>query len=146
MVLLKMEQFPLDLNIKEISMINITRQRIGIYYKNREWGKECFEHILSKIPQEMIDKIINSKNEMSCRLINGDTIRAVCATESSRGCKFTCAIVQDNINNEIMQKIIYPCISYPVARVKDIEELTANYVAIKQELPRKKFVKIKVRY
>lgn len=59
MVLLKMEQFPRDLNIKEINMINminITLQKIGIYYKNKEWGKRCFNKIISEIPREMIEK------------------------------------------------------------------------------------------
>ena len=57
MVLLKMEQFPQDLNIKEeINMINITLQKIGIFYKNEEWGKRCFNKIISEIPREMIKK------------------------------------------------------------------------------------------
>lgn len=157
MVLLKMEQFPRDLNIKEINMINITLQKIGIYYKNKEWGKRCFNKIISEIPREMIEKVVNNDNdnEMYCGLINGDTIRAIRANDSARGYKFTSAIVQDNITRKVLQEIIYPCVLYPVSIINNAEDVAANYVAIKQELPRqeiaskkkdKKFFKIKVRY
>lgn len=155
MVLLKMEQFPRDLNIKEINMINITLQKIGIYYKNKEWGKRCFNKIVSEIPREMIKKIVNNDNEMYCSLINGDTIRAIRAGGNVRGCKFTGAIVQGDITRKVLQEIIYPCVLYPVSIIDNVEDVTANYVAIKQELPRqeiaskkkdKKFLKIKVRY
>lgn len=155
MVLLKMEQFPRDLNIKEINMINITLQKIGIYYKNKEWGKRCFNKIISEIPREMIEKVVNNDNEMYCGLINGDTIRAIRANDSVRGCKFTSAIVQDNITRKVLQEIIYPCVLHPVSIINNAEDVAANYVAIKQELPRqkiaskkkdKKFFKIKVRY
>lgn len=155
MGLLKMGQFPRDLNIKEISMINITLQRIGIYYRDREWGKQCFEKIISEIPKEMIDRISNNKNEMYCHLINGDSIRAVRAGDGARGCKFTGAIVQDDVTRRVLEEIIYPCVRYPVSIISNPEDVTATYATIKQELSRqeviikkkdKKFVKIKVRY
>ena len=157
MVLLKMEQFPRDLNIEEINMINITLQKIGIYYKNKEWGKRCFNKIISEIPREMIEKVVNNDNdnEMYCGLINGDTIRAIRANDSVREYKFTSAIVQDNITRKVLQEIIYPCVLHPVSIINNAEDVAANYVAIKQELPRqeiaskkkdKKFIKIKVRY
>ncbi len=148
MVLLRMGQFPQDLSIKEISMINLTRKKIGIYCKDREWGKQCFERVVSQIPQEMIDKVINSKSRMHCSLINGDTINVVSASDNAKGYKFTDAIVQDGVDRDILNLIVYPAIQMPVAVVRDVDEIVANYVAIKQELPRnnKKFVKIKVRY
>lgn len=136
-------------------MVNISRQRIGIYYRDKEWGKRCFKHIVNQIPQEIIDKVINNNNEMSCYLTNGDTIKALRASEGARGFKFTGAIVQDEVTKRVLQKIIYPCIQHPVSIIRDAEDVTATYAAIKQELPRqeiatkrkdKKFVKIKVRY
>lgn len=141
-----MGQFPRDLSIKEINMINLTRKKIGIYCKDREWGKQCFKRVVSQIPREMIDKVINSKSRMYCSLINGDTINVVSASNNARGYKFTDAIVQDSVDREILNLIVYPAIQMPVAVVRDVDEIVANYVAIKQELPHKKFVKIKVRY
>lgn len=147
MGLLRMGQFPQDLSIKEISMINITRKKIGIYCKNREWGRECFQHIISQIPKEMIDKVINSKSKSYCSLTNGDTITVVSASDNARGYKFTDAIVQDGVDREILNLIVYPAIQMPVAVIRDIDEVVANYVVIKQELPHhKKFIRIKVRY
>lgn len=149
MVLLKMEQFPRDLSIKEINMINITLQKIGIYYKNKEWGKKCFNKIISEIPKEMIERVINNDNEMCCRLINGDIIKTIRAGDNARGHKFTSAIVQGDITRKVLQEIIYPCILHPVSIIDNAEDVTSNYVAIKQELPQKKdkkFLKIKVRY
>lgn len=128
-------------------MINLTQQRIGIYYKDRIWGKECFEHIVNQIPKEWIVKIVNSKSEMFCTMINGDVIRAIKASDHARGYKFSSAIVQDGIDMNILHNIVYPCVKTPVAVVRNIVDITPGYVAMKQELPRqKKFIKIKVRY
>ena len=117
-------------------MVNILRQKIGIYYKNREWGKKCFEHVVSQIPKEMVDRVINNKNEMTCILINGDIIMAVRACDGIRGRKFTGVIVQDEIKEKVLREIIYPCMQSSVFIIRDAEDVTTNYVAIKQELPR----------
>lgn len=130
-------------------MVNITLRKIGIYCKNKEWGKKCFNKIISEIPREMIEKVVNNDNEMYCNLINGDTIRVVRAGDSARGYKFTNAIVQSDITRKVLQEIIYPCVLHPISIIDNAEDVTASYVTIKQELPRKKdkkFLKIKVRY
>lgn len=147
MELLRMGQFPRDLSIKEISMISLSQQKIGIYYKDRFWAEECFDYIVSQIPTEMIQRKIKSKHEMSCTLTNGDYIKTVRADGSCRGFRVTSAIIQEGISDKIIKEVIYPCIRYPVAIIRDVKEIVPGYVAMKQELPRKKkFVKIKVRY
>lgn len=141
-----MGQFPQDLSIKEINMINLTQQRIGIYYKDRVWGKECFEYIVNQIPKEWIIRIIKSESEMCCTMVNGDIIRAIHVGNGARGYKFTSVIIQEGIDMDMLHNIVYPCVKAPIAVVRSVEDITLGYVAMKQELPHKKFVKIKVRY
>lgn len=130
-------------------MVDLLRQRIGIYYKNKTWGKECFDNIVKQIPKSMIAKLVSNKSEMFCTLKNGDVIRAVYAGEGARGWKFTSAVIQDGIDYNIMQNIIYPCIKQPVAIVKNVDEIVANYNTIEQELPRqekKKQFRVVIKY
>lgn len=125
-------------------MINLTRQKIGIFYRNAEWGKQCFNYIISQISQELIYK----KTKDSCYLKNDDEIRLIYAGDSARGHKLTAAVVQDGIDWNVLHNIIYPCVKTPVAVCRSVKDIVANYVTIKQDLPRKrrKFVRIKVRY
>lgn len=64
-------------------------------------------------------------------------------------------IVQDDVTRRVLEENIYPYVRCPVSIISNAEDVTANYVTIKQELPRqevvtkkkdKKFIKIKVRY
>lgn len=120
-------------------------QKIGIFYDDLGWGRECFEHIVNQIPVEYIKKKVIKSDGCFCELYTGDIIRTIRAAECSRGFKVTAAIVQDTVDYEMINLIVRPSVLYPIFSIKDVGEVVANYTSIKQELPRrKKGKKIKV--
>lgn len=110
-------------------MIDLTARRIGIYYKDREWAEECFDYLIEQIPKEYIGKITKSKSEMYCGLYNGDTIRAVRASENARGYKFTDIIMQEGLDDDAMFIRIMSHINV----VRDKNALYMNYAPLTEE-------------
>lgn len=123
-------------------MINLS-QRIGIFYKDEIWGRECFEKIVSQIPNEYIKDKRISKMRCACELYNGDRIVTIGTHEGARGYKVTSAIVQEGIDERLIREVIYPCVKYPLAVVRSASEIIADYDSIRQGLPHFKKITIK---
>lgn len=115
---------------------NLFRQRIGIFYVNRDWGEKVFDTVVNELPQEYIAKMYKTKDEMRCELKDGSVIIALEARENRRGCKFHKVIIQPEIDLDVWQRLIEPMIWYQNPRSfvaidnensKDINLVDAKY-------------------
>lgn len=84
-------------------------QKIGIWYKDREWRNKVFNEIISNIPEDSIRKICNNPYDKAIELKDGSTIRMISATESGRGNAVNRSFIQDGISYDVYSTIIYPC-------------------------------------
>ena len=115
---------------------NLFRQRIGIFYVDRDWGEKVFHTVVNELPPEYIEKMYKMRDEMRCELKDGSVIMSLEARESRRGCKFHKVIIQPEIDLDVWQRLIEPMIWYQpphsfVARVNedsvDINLIDAKY-------------------
>lgn len=81
-----------------IMSFNIFARRIGIYYKDREWGERVFMVIKDSLPEDIIAKARISRNEMSLLLKDGSFVKIVSADDSSRGYKWDLCYMQEGID------------------------------------------------
>lgn len=88
--------------------------KIGIYGKTRERALMAFDQYINKIEPDKIQYIKRNKYDMECALTNGMLIKAVVASESCRGQKFDRIIYDDDIDDKILNCIIYPSLVTPV--------------------------------
>lgn len=88
--------------------------KIGIYGKTRERALMAFDQYINKIEPDKIQYIKRNRYDMECALTNGMLIKAVVASESCRGQKFDRIIYDDDIDDEILNCIIYPSLVTPV--------------------------------
>ena len=88
--------------------------KIGIYGKTRERALMVFNQYIDKIEPDKIQYIKRNKYDMECALTNGMLIKAVVASESCRGQKFDRIIYDDDIDDKILDCIIYPSLVTPV--------------------------------
>ena len=56
---------------------NLFRQRIGIFYNDRDWGEKVFNLVVNELPQEYIEKMYKTRDEMRCELKDGSVIMAL---------------------------------------------------------------------
>lgn len=89
-------------------MINIFQQKIGIYYKNRDFAEETLKYFLSALPQESIKLIKKTNNELMAVLVDGTTIRCIKANNTARGAKFDKIFIEEGIEYNIYRQIILP--------------------------------------
>lgn len=88
--------------------------KIGIYGKTRERALMAFNKYIDKIEPDKIQYIKRNRYDMECALTNGMLIKAVVASESCRGQKFDRIIYDDDIDDKILNCIIYPSLVTPV--------------------------------
>lgn len=88
--------------------------KIGIYGKTRERALMAFNQYIDKIEPDKIQYIKRNRYDMECALTNGMLIKAVVASESCRGQKFDRIIYDDDIDDKILDCIIYPSLVTPV--------------------------------
>ena len=81
-----------------IKNFNIFSRRIGIYYKDREWGEKVFMDIRESLPEDVIVRTYISRNDMSLLLKDGSFVKAVPADERSRGYKWDLCYMQEGID------------------------------------------------
>ena len=85
---------------------NIFARRIGIYYKDREWGERVFMDIKETLPEDVIAKVYTSIRDMSLLLKDGSFVKVVPVNESSRGWKWDLCYMQEGIDMDTYQVII----------------------------------------
>ena len=68
------------------------------------------------MPQEYIEKMYKTRDEMRCELKDGSVIMALEVRENRRGCKFHKVIIQPEIDLDVWQRLIEPMIWYQPPR------------------------------
>lgn len=85
---------------------NIFARRIGIYYKDREWGEKVFMDIKENLPEDIIARTRISRNDMSLLLKDGSFVKIAPADEKSRGYKWDLCYMQEGIDVNIYHVVI----------------------------------------
>lgn len=86
----------------------ILSQKIGVFYKDREWTYKIFDQIIEEYPSDYIFRCRHSSSDMSIQFTDGTEVRFVLATESCKGQCFSKVIMQPGIDEDIVNSIIRP--------------------------------------
>lgn len=93
-------------------MINftfLTKQVIGVFYKNEKMRKNLWNGFLKDLPFEYIDSFSRSKNNECIRLKNGTIIYFFNMKEFYIRClRFDCVIIDEKIKLKDRQERIFP--------------------------------------
>lgn len=109
--------------MSKLGITYLLSQKIGIYYKHREWAERVFDEAISTIPKEAISKIVKGRYDMFCELYDGSCIKCIAATDSARAHKFDKVLIEPEINKKIYEVLIMPTlVSKPKALVVSINE------------------------
>ena len=85
-------------------------QRIGVCYKDKEWGKEVLDQIYSQTPKNMIAK--RMKNGID--FIDGSYVRIFSANDlNTRGRKLNKIFVQKGVDEEFINGHLRNCLCMP---------------------------------
>ena len=86
---------------------------IGVFYSDIEWARKIISDYYKQLPKEMIQRYINSDNNICLEFRNGTVIRAIPGDTNARGQRVDRAIVQDTISEENIRARILPSLSRP---------------------------------
>jgi len=85
---------------------NIFARRIGIYYKDREWGERVFMDVKENLPEDVIVQARIGRNDTSLLLKDGSFVKLVPADERSRGWKWDLCYMQEGIDLDTYHVVI----------------------------------------
>lgn len=94
-------------------------QKIGIFYKDKEWAEDILRKYYDSIPKEIVDKYALNNGRDFIILKNGTFIQCVPANDSSRGYRWDKVIVQNGISDDICDIIIRPKVTLPRIFIED---------------------------
>lgn len=84
--------------------------KIGVFYKSDNWMKGWFDDFLKNIDPACISSISKSSSQVRVYLKDGTQIISYPATDSSRGVALDKAFVEYGVSDEIIERIIKPCL------------------------------------
>ena len=87
--------------------MNILGFKIGIFCKHKKWRDTVFENICHSIPAELIKYSMKSANNIQIILKDGTVIKFL-RCDMRCGEVFDRIYYQEGINQDIIDKIIYP--------------------------------------
>lgn len=85
--------------------------RIGIWFKDREWGERVADTILANSNTDIPVKYVKSGNKFYFEFTN-ITIDIIPTIEGSCGRRFDTIYLQEGIDEDFCRKIIYPTLMY----------------------------------
>lgn len=108
----------------KLGITYLLSQKIGIYYKHREWAERVFDEAVSTIPKKAISRIVKGRYDMFCELHDGSCIKCIAATSSARACKFDKVLIEPGISKETYEVLIMPTLVFikPKALVVSVNE------------------------
>jgi len=97
--------------------------KVGIFYKHKEWADKVFKQIENEQPFGHIARICYSKQGSWMELNSGGWVRQFKASDGCKGAKVTFAIVEKDMDEDIINCIIRPCTALPRLIEIDAEDL-----------------------
>lgn len=83
-----------------------------VFAKNIQKGINFLDNLIGELKYKEVKNVIKDKNGMFVELHNGETYKVVLATLCSRGHRCDKAYIEKGIDEEILNKVIYPCLSH----------------------------------
>lgn len=85
-------------------------QKIGIYYKHKEWAEKVFNEMISTIPKAAISKAVKGRYDLFCGLYDGSVIK--CVPVCNRACvlRFDKVIIEPGIDKKVCDTLIMPAL------------------------------------
>ena len=87
---------------------NILQQRIGIFYRDSEWRNKAYKTLVKTIPTDIIFKSWLNNHEASIYLKDGSIIDFVSIGSSCKQ-RYDRVCFQPDINDDVLETIVYPC-------------------------------------
>lgn len=94
---------------------SMIHQKIGIFFKDKEWGNIVFDNICKSIPKEKINRICKRKEIYGSyvELVTGTIIEMIIVNGNCRAKRVNKAIIQSGLDRNTIHALILPRITIP---------------------------------
>lgn len=85
--------------------------KVGIFYKSAAWADKVFRELMAESDIDVVNRFINGR-ERVIYFKDGGFVRMVNVDDRAKGCKFNKIIMEDGIDKEACESIVYPCLAH----------------------------------
>ena len=101
-------------------------QRIGIFYKDKQWATELYNQMLARIPQESLEEVI--KNRLYYRYKDKTDVQFIYATDHCQQRRYDIILIQNGVSKKLFKNVIQFCIvpyniESPIFIVETIDDI-----------------------